>query len=327
MVEFSDLFPEKKKITTEKKNNLSDSEENFYENFSKTYNFDKENKFINLQNPLKKLEYYLNKGNSNLVFEILEAHLQKNLQDWKGWRALGILCQELDSDENSSICFLNSLKYSKNHPSTFLKLGVSCTNIFNEIHAMGFLEKWLHNCDRFKNLDLGENIILISSENKLEKHYSTDLNKIENSEKYNEKMIEKFTNIEENLKQEDIELFYSLAILHFISTNYQKALSYFQKILKFDQNNYSIWNKIGATHAFLQNFEKAQKCYYKALYLKPNYIKCITNLAINYNSKEDYKNASIYLLNSIALNQKKENIWNYLESVLFLQKILKGLKK
>jgi hypothetical protein len=117
-----------------------DMEEMQYQNFNDHYDFAPDNKFKDLQNPLSELKNNLSQGNPHLVVEILEAHLQKNPQDSNGWKALGILLQELDVDQPSVSCLLNALKYSPNDANVLLQLGVSCTNIFDKIHAMSFLE-------------------------------------------------------------------------------------------------------------------------------------------------------------------------------------------
>ena len=300
--------------------NATDLEEMQYQNFSETYNFNKENKFVNKKNPLAELKTYLAKGNPHLVVEILEAHLQKNPQDSKGWQALGVLLQELDLDQPSVTCFLNSVKYAPKNSNALLQLGVSCTNIFDKIHAMSFLEKWLQNSENYKSLNVGENLI---SEIKLKE----DNWKTEDIIKISHKLIEKFTSIEKASQKEDVELMNCLAIVHFISCDYQKALFYFQKILKFDPNNYSIWNKIGATFALLKNTPKAQECYHKALDLKPNYIRVWANLAINFNMNKDYKNASMFFLNSLALNPKARHLWAYLEGTFISSGYTEGIKK
>jgi tetratricopeptide (TPR) repeat protein len=151
--------------------------------------------------------------------------------------------------------------------------------------------------------------------------------KIEEIIKVSHQMIEKFTEIEKQANSGDPELMNCLAILHFISCDYEKALYYFQNILKYDPNNFSIWNKIGATFALLKKTDKAQECYFKALDLKPNYVRGWANLAINFNINQDYPKASLFFLNSIALNPKARHLWSYLESTFISRGYSDGIKK
>lgn len=49
----------------------------------------------------------------------------------------------------------------------------------------------------------------------------------------------------------DPELLNSLAVLHFIGRNYDKSVELFRASLNFDKDNYTLWNKLGATLAHL----------------------------------------------------------------------------
>ena len=50
--------------------------------------------------------------------------------------------------------------------------------------------------------------------------------------------------------------------------------------MKYDPSNYSLWNKLGATLAQLGRSDEAIEAYYKALELKPNYVRVWVNLGI-----------------------------------------------
>lgn len=69
---------------------MSDIDELQYHNFQKEYQFSKNNEYSKLENPLLQIKSCLEGGNSIKIKNILEAHLQKNPTDSKGWRALGI---------------------------------------------------------------------------------------------------------------------------------------------------------------------------------------------------------------------------------------------
>lgn len=74
---------------------------------------------------------------------VLQAHLQKNPQDGDYWRALGQVHQELDQDQKSVSCFLKSADLNPLDSESYLQLGVSCSNILDEVHAIHYLEMWL----------------------------------------------------------------------------------------------------------------------------------------------------------------------------------------
>ena len=104
----------------------------------------------------KKLAFDLiNSGNNNQAILALEAHLQKNMQDGDTWRVLGRILQENDQDQKSIPCFTNCLKYNPDNLDTHLSLGISCTNILDEVKAMNYLKKWIMLNPKYqmKNID------------------------------------------------------------------------------------------------------------------------------------------------------------------------------
>lgn len=54
---------------------------------------------------------------------------------------------------------MNSLKYNPDNLDSLLSLGVSCTNILDEIKAMNYLKKWIILNPKYKHLNVDPNII------------------------------------------------------------------------------------------------------------------------------------------------------------------------
>lgn len=61
-------------------------------------------------------------------------------------------------------------------------------------------------------------------------------------------------------------------------------------------NDYSLWNKLGATLANSSRSGEALSAYQKALDLKPNYMRAWTNLGISYSNLGKYIEAAKYYL-------------------------------
>ena len=74
---------------------------------------------------------------------MLEEHLKHNEADSEGWRMLGFMLQENDQDQQSCTALLQSIKHNPSDLHSLLQLGVSCTNILDEVHAMKYLWTWL----------------------------------------------------------------------------------------------------------------------------------------------------------------------------------------
>jgi uncharacterized protein HemY len=119
----------------------SDLEEMQYQNFKEKFVFSENNPYQALSNPLENIKQVIESGDTRELANLLEAHLQKNPTDSKGWRVLGEVFQERDQDQRSVTCFLNSIKHDPTDRDSLLQLGVTCLNIFDEIHSMSHIGK------------------------------------------------------------------------------------------------------------------------------------------------------------------------------------------
>lgn len=107
------------------------------------YMFDPNNPFKDVAFPKQLALDLINQGNNNQAILALEAHLQKNMEDGETWRILGRILQENDQDQKSIPCFTNCLKTNPDNLDCLLSLGVSCTNVLDEVKAMNFLKRWI----------------------------------------------------------------------------------------------------------------------------------------------------------------------------------------
>lgn len=84
-----------------------------------------------------------------------EAQIQKDPQSKSNgntWRIMGRLLQDNDQDQKAVACFLNCLKFDETNLDTLLALGISCTNILDEVKGMNFLKSWLINNKNYAGL-------------------------------------------------------------------------------------------------------------------------------------------------------------------------------
>lgn len=92
---------------------------------------------------------FISKGRNNEAILALEAHLRKNENDSERWRVLGQILQENDQDQKSVPCFVNALRGDPKSLDSLLLLGVSCTNILDEVKAMNYLKHWMVNNPKY----------------------------------------------------------------------------------------------------------------------------------------------------------------------------------
>lgn len=80
----------------------------------------------------------------------------------------------------------------------------------------------------------------------------------------------------------DADLHVALGVLSSLAREYNGAVSAFRAALQLRENDYSLWNKLGATLANSSNAAEAITAYQKALELKPNYMRAWTNMGISH---------------------------------------------
>lgn len=72
----------------------------------------------------------------------------------------------------------------------------------------------------------------------------------------------------------------ALGVLHSLARQYESAGEAFRVALALRPQDYSLWNKLGATLANSTHSHEAIAAYQKALDLKPNYMRAWTNMGI-----------------------------------------------
>ena len=88
--------------------------------------------------------------------------------------------------------------------------------------------------------------------------FDWQINEIKN---VNEQMINMFEQVRQ-VNNADPELLYSLAVLYFIARRYEVSVDLFREALKYQPDNYALWNKLGATLAHLGKPDEAMEAYH-----------------------------------------------------------------
>ena len=86
-----------------------------------------------------------------------------------------------------------------------------------------------------------------------------------------QKAVEHFLKIEITDKMEYLPVIVLLGASYTMLEKYNRAITYYQKALKFDSLQYSIYYNIGVALSFLDRFEEAIKNYDKAIEINPDF--------------------------------------------------------
>lgn len=90
----------------------------------------------------------------------------------------------------------------------------------------------------------------------------------------------------------DADLHTVLGVLQHVRYNYAGAAQEFQRALELRPEDYSLWNKLGATYANSGSSERAIAAYEKSLGLKPNYVRARANLGVSFANLGEYRKAA-----------------------------------
>jgi len=109
----------------------------------------------------------------------------------------------------------------------------------------------------------------------------------------------------------------ALGVLQFIRRDFQKATIYFERAIKENPIDHSVWNKYGAALANNMKSEEAIAAYKQALDLRPNYVRTLVNIGLAFNNQVEYLQGAQAFVSALCLNPKATHLWNYLrQSVL-----------
>ena len=106
-----------------------------------------------------------------------------------------------------------------------------------------------------------------------------------------------------------------LVLRYNVSRDYDHAVGAFRQALSNSPDDYSLWNKLGATRANAMSCEEAVPCYVRALELKPQYGRALANLGISYGNLGNPQAAAQCYLKALSLNPEATHIWGYLTMV------------
>ncbi|KAJ3273790.1 Peroxisomal membrane signal receptor PTS1 [Terramyces sp. JEL0728] len=256
------------------------------------YTFEKENPYLNHQDPFKLgLEISQSQGNLADAALAFEAAVQQQGNNDEAWRYLGIVQQENEKEIAAIAALQHAVKENPKNLDALMNLAVSYINEGHELQAFDSLEKWLLNS--YPDVNIPPKI---GNEHERLTLWFLDIIKQTAKSKF------------------DANLQIGLGLLFYSVQEYEKTVDCFSSALSIRPDDYILWNRLG---------ESAIDAYYKALQLKPTFVRGRYNLGVACLNIGCYKEATEHFLAAIALQGTSDSnysatIWDTLRRSLRL---------
>ena len=218
----------------------------------------------------------------------LEAACARDPGGCDAWRLLGTVHAENDDDRRAIAAMARALAAGPGDGEVLLALGVSHTNELDAETAVAYVAQWLRQHPRH-----GAHALQAPPGAPLEAVLAA-------------------------LRRAaaacpgDADLHTVQGVLCNLSRDYDAAVDAFSAALQLRPQDYSLWNKLGATQANSARSEQAIAAYQRALELKPNYVRAWCNMGIGYANQGAYAQSAGYYVRALSLNPQADSVWGYL---------------
>lgn len=156
-----------------------------------------------------------------------------------------------------------------------------------------------------------------------------DVKLFNDSEEAHQQLSDMYIEAARNSKQAnvDADVQIGLGLLFYNAHAYTKAVDCFNAALSVRPDDYLLWNRLGATLANSGESELAIDAYYRALQLKPAFVRARYNLGVSCINVGCYKEAAEHFLSALSLHvvassevsrNVSMNLWDTLRKTFML---------
>ncbi|XP_073434877.1 PEX5-related protein isoform X1 [Dendrobates tinctorius] len=263
------------------------------------YYFHMENPFrecsVAFEEGMKKLK----EGDLPVTILYLEAAILQDPNDAEAWQYLGITQAENENEQAAIVSLQRCLQLQPNNLKALMALAVSYTNMGHQNEAYEALKMWMRQNHRYKYLVKGK-----SESPNLTRRMSKSVWESSSSlEEVKELYLEA---AHQNGDLIDPDLQTGLGVLFNLSGEFERAVDAFNSALLVRPDDYSLWNRLGATLANGDRSEEAVEAYTKALEIQPGFIRSRYNLGISCINLGAYREAISNFLTALNLQRKSK---------------------
>ncbi|XP_063772392.1 PEX5-related protein isoform X3 [Pseudophryne corroboree] len=250
--------------------------------------------FAAFEEGMKKLK----EGDLPMTILYLEAAILQDPNDAEAWQYLGITQAENENEQAAIVSLQRCLQLQPNNLKALMALAVSYTNIGHQQEAYKALKMWMKQNPRYKYLVKSK-----SESPSLMRRMSKTLSESGSLEEVKDLYLEA---AHQNGNLVDPDLQTGLGVLFNLSGEFDRAVDAFNSALMVRPEDYSLWNRLGATLANGDRSEEAVEAYSKALEIQPGFIRSRYNLGISCINLGAHREAVSNFLTALGLQRKSK---------------------
>ncbi|KAM4887659.1 PEX5-related protein isoform 6-T6 [Thomomys bottae] len=265
----------------------------------KGYYFHTENPFKDWPGAFEEGLKRLKEGDLPVTILFMEAAILQDPGDAEAWQFLGITQAENENEQAAIVALQRCLELQPNNLKALMALAVSYTNTGHQQDACEALKNWIKQNPKYKSLVKN-------------RKGSPGLTRRMSKSTVDSSVLEGVKELyleaaHQNGDMVDPDLQTGLGVLFHLSGEFNRAIDAFNAALTVRPEDYSLWNRLGATLANGDRSEEAVEAYTRALEIQPGFIRSRYNLGISCINLGAYREAVSNFLTALSLQRKSRN--------------------
>ncbi|XP_053246593.1 PEX5-related protein isoform X1 [Podarcis raffonei] len=265
----------------------------------KGYYFHTENPFKDWPGAFEEGLKKLREGDLPLAILYLEAAILQDPHDSEAWQYLGTTQAENENEQGAIVALQRCLELQPNNLKALMALAVSFTNTSHQQEAYEALRNWIKQNPKYKHIVRSK-----KGSPALTRRMSKAAEESSLLEEVKELYLE---GAHQNGEMIDPDLQTGLGVLFHLNGEFNRAIDAFSAALTVRPEDYSLWNRLGATLANGDRSEEAVEAYTRALEIQPGFIRSRYNLGISCINLGAYREAVSNFLTALNLQRKSRN--------------------
>lgn len=220
-----------------------------------------------------------------------EAAIQRNENHVDAWLKLGEVQTQNEKEIAGISAYEKTLEISPENSEALMNLAISYINEGYDNAAFATLERWI-----------STKYPQIVDKARAENPTISDEDRFSLNKRVTELFL-KAAQLSPNKASMDADVQMGLGVLFYANEEFDKTIDCFKAALSIRPDDAVLWNRLGASLANSNRSEEAVDAYFKALQLKPTFVRARYNLGVSCINIGCYKEAAEHLLSGLSMHQ------------------------